>query len=162
MPGDPSVRYANVAGQDLYRSEKAQDWRLVTGATAGAMQIAVGPDSAPQLYALTMDAGLIVSDGGTTWQRMSLAPQAAATSTWRVRLDHVGTARRCAAGGGPSAESVNFSPWARAARFTGHRMVARLDPVTRKQIQCEFRALASMLTTGRRECPGRGRCVQPW
>lgn len=82
MPGDPSVRYANVAGRGLYRSKNAQDWRLVTAATAGAMQIAVGPGSAPRLYALTMDTGLIVSVGGSTWQQMSLAPQAAATGLY--------------------------------------------------------------------------------
>lgn len=86
-PSDPSVRYASVAGKGLYHSENAQDWRFITAATAGAMQIAVGPagksGATPQLYALTMDAGLIVSgDGGSTWQQVSRAPQAAATGLY--------------------------------------------------------------------------------
>ncbi|WP_345462049.1 sialidase family protein [Deinococcus carri] len=77
LPDHPTVWYANLAGQGLYRTENGQDWRFVSPATAGAMALAVGPGDFPRLYALTMDAGLIVSDNGTTWQRAGEAPSAA-------------------------------------------------------------------------------------
>ncbi|GGK33521.1 S-layer protein [Deinococcus malanensis] len=75
-PGLPDVWYANVAGRGLYRTRNTRDWEFVSPATAGAMALAVGPGSSPRLYALTMDAGLVVSDDGTTWQGAGGAPQA--------------------------------------------------------------------------------------
>lgn len=75
-PSRQGVWYANIAGRGLYRTENAQDWQFVSPATANAMTLAVGPGSPPRLYALTMDAGLIVSDDGTTWQRAGEAPPA--------------------------------------------------------------------------------------
>ncbi|GAA3815641.1 WD40/YVTN/BNR-like repeat-containing protein [Deinococcus aetherius] len=78
-PDLPNVWYANLSGRGLYRSENGRDWRLVSPATGGTMALAVGPGSVPRLYALTMDAGLIVSDNGTIWQRAGDAPQAASS-----------------------------------------------------------------------------------
>ena len=77
LPSRPSVWYANIAGQGLYRAENGQDWRFVSPATAGAMALAAGPGEIPRLYALSMGEGLIVSDDGTTWRRAGAAPRAA-------------------------------------------------------------------------------------
>lgn len=77
LPDQPDVWYANVAGRGLYRTENGEDWRFVSPATASAMALAAGPGKFPRLYALIMDAGLIVSDDGAVWQRAGDAPQAA-------------------------------------------------------------------------------------
>ena len=77
LPVHPNVWYANLAGRGLYRTEDGRTWQFVSPATGGAMALAAGPGDAPRLYALTMDAGLIVSDDGTTWQRAGDAPPAA-------------------------------------------------------------------------------------
>nr|WP_246581173.1 sialidase family protein [Deinococcus aestuarii] len=76
-PDTPNVWYANLAGRGLYRTENGADWSPVSPATAGAMTLAAGPGSPPRLYALTLEAGLMVSDDGATWQRAGAAPQAA-------------------------------------------------------------------------------------
>lgn len=76
-PDQPGVWYANLAGRGLYRTANGQDWRFVSPATNTAMALAAGPGTFPRLYALTMDAGLIVSDDGATWQRAGDAPAAA-------------------------------------------------------------------------------------